>query len=407
MQTYQYDSLQALNETMHGNLLVQVGNPRLIVPAVAKAVGASTVHISADFEPAGNQRDVEVEQELSNIGIALVRTGSPYAVAPGRVAKDDGTAYRVYSPFYKAWLKHGWRAPAAPAAQIEWLLPMPADSLPERPTLAGVGLPKAGELAALQRWEEFIADGLDAYADNRDRPDIAGTSGLSGALRFGEIHPRTLLADLGDSRGHEVFRKEIAWREFYADVLWHNPRTEFDYLDTRFATMEYDSGPEADERFAAWCAGKTGYPIVDAGMRQLLREGWMHNRVRMIVASFLIKDLHLEWTRGADWFMRHLRDADIASNQHGWQWTAGCGTDAAPYFRVFNPITQGLKFDADGDYVRRYIPELGHLAGKAAHEPWDDERGYAHGYPMRVVDHAAERAEALERYERVRGKYSQ
>ncbi|MFN8169696.1 MAG: FAD-binding domain-containing protein [Candidatus Nanopelagicales bacterium] len=153
------------------------------------------------------------------------------------------------------------------------------------------------------------------------------------------------------------------------------------WLDPRFAEMEYDEGPEADARFEAWRAGRTGYPFVDAGMRQLLAEGWMHNRVRMVVASFLVKDLHLPWQRGARWFMRMLRDADLASNQHGWQWTAGCGTDAAPYFRVFNPVTQGLRFDPSGDYVRRYVPELRDLPGAAAHEPWD--------HPLLAVDYPA------------------
>jgi deoxyribodipyrimidine photo-lyase len=321
------------------------------------------------------------------------------------VLKDDGTAYRVYTPFYKAWMRHGWRAPAGDGRGTQWIQPERQDALPARPDLGATKLPRAGEDAALSRWHEFMAAGLSNYADERDRPDVDGTSRLSGYLRFGEIHPRTLLAELGEERGHEVFRKEIAWREFYADVLWHNPRTQSEYLDQRFAHMQYDSGPVADARWRAWCEGRTGYPIVDAGMRQLLSQGWMHNRVRMITASFLIKDLHLEWTQGADWFMRHLCDADVASNQHGWQWTAGCGTDAAPYFRVFNPVTQGLKFDTNGDYVRAFIPELAHIPGAAVHEPWKLADGYAHGYAERIVDHAVERDEALARYEKVRGQY--
>ena len=405
MRAYQLDALAALNASMHGNLYIRIGDPRVVVPEVATRVGATSVHISADFEPAGHTRDIHIEQLLGKAGVSLVRTGSPYAVAPGRVLKDDGTAYRVYTPFYKAWLRHGWRAPAGSSEPITWLKPDSGDVMPARPDLDGTLLPAAGELAAQARWQEFIAAGLADYADMRDRPDIDGTSQLSGYLRFGEIHPRTLLADLGDERGHEVFRKEIAWREFYADVLWHNPRTETEYLDLRFSQMRYDTGPVADSRWQAWCEGRTGYPIVDAGMRQLLREGWMHNRVRMITASFLIKDLHLEWTQGAQWFMQHLRDADVASNQHGWQWTAGCGTDAAPYFRVFNPVTQGLKFDVNGDYVRAYVPELAHLVGAAVHEPWKSDVGYLHGYPERIVDHAAERDEALARYEQVRGPY--
>ena len=403
MQAYQIDALTALDAAMGGTLVIRHGDPREVVPAVAKEVGAQTVHVSADYEPAGHRRDEQVRALLAEDGVELRATGSAYAVAPGRVLKDDGTAYRVYTPFYKAWLRHGWRAPA-PDSQVTWLSAS-SDELPARPDVSGIDLPKAGQEAALRRWAEFLSTGVDTYADLRDRPDLRATSELSGYLRFGEVHPRTLLAALGESRGHEVFRKELAWREFYADVLWHNPHSEHDYLDQRFATMDYDRGQEADNRFHAWTEGRTGFPMVDAGMRQLLREGWIHNRVRMIVASFLIKDLHLEWTQGADWFMRHLRDADVASNQHGWQWTAGCGTDAAPYFRVFNPVTQGLKFDPDGDYVRTYIPELRHLAGKAAHEPWAIADGYGHGYPQRIVDHAIERDVALARYEKVRGKY--
>ena len=194
-----------------------------------------------------------------------------------------------------------------------------------------------------------------------------------------------------------MFRKEIAWREFYADVLHHAPASARTWLDPRFGQMQHDADADADARFAAWCEGRTGFPFVDAGMRQLLAEGWMHNRVRMVVASFLVKDLHLPWQRGARWFMRHLRDGDLASNQHGWQWTAGSGTDAAPYFRVFNPVTQGLRFDPDGDYVRRYVPELRALPGSAAHEPWKHP-SLGLDYPNPVVDHGEERAESLRRY---------
>jgi deoxyribodipyrimidine photo-lyase len=161
--------------------------------------------------------------------------------------------------------------------------------------------------------------------------------------------------------------------------------------------MQYDTGKEADEKFLAWCEGRTGYPFVDAGMRQLRAEGWMHNRVRMVVASFLLKDLHIEWQRGANYFFDWLLDGDLASNSHGWQWTAGCGTDASPYYRVFNPIGQGIKFDPNGEYVRKYIPELSHIPGGAVHEPWNVPGAFDHGYPEPIVDHAAERLEALDR----------
>jgi deoxyribodipyrimidine photo-lyase len=406
MRAYQVDSLAALTQACGGALVIRYGDPRDVVPQVVKEIAATDVHCAADYEPAGAARDMDVEARLYEQGVPLVRTGSPYAVAPGRVAKADGTPYRVYSPFYKAWLVHGWRGPVNPPADIPWaeelIARIGSEPLPARPDLEGMVLLPAGEAAALQRWKHFAETALMDYADNRDRPDFDSTSQMSGYLRFGEIHVRTMLADLGEFKGHEVYRKELAWREFYADVLWNNPATEHDYLDQRFVGMRYNTGPAAQEHFTAWTQGRTGYPIVDAGMRQLQREGWIHNRVRMIVASFLVKDLHLEWTQGAEWFMRYLRDADVASNQHGWQWTAGCGTDAAPYFRVFNPTTQGLRFDPEGAYIREYIPELRHLRGAAAHEPWDELDGYEHGYPMRIVDHATERDESLARYQEIK-----
>ena len=208
---------------------------------------------------------------------------------------------------------------------------------------------------------------------------------MSPYLKLGCIHPRTILARLGRSRAHERFRQELAWREFYADVLWHVPESARRSLQPAMADMRVDTGPEADERFDAWAHGRTGYPLVDAGMRQLLAEAWMPNRVRMVAASFLVKDLHIDWARGARWFMRHLVDGDLASNNHNWQWVAGTGTDPAPYFRIFNPTSQATEHDPDGDYVRRWIPEL---AG-----------GPPTGYPDPIVDHAEERREALARYE--------
>jgi deoxyribodipyrimidine photo-lyase len=398
---YLVDSLRSLDADLGGQLLLQHGDPVEHVLAVARAAGASSVHIAADYGPYGIQRDERVRAALAEHGIDLVVTGSPYAVAPGRVTKDDGTAYRVYTPFYKAWLRHGWRAPA-PDIEATYLVPLECHGYPERPELP-FALPVAGEAAALERWAVFRAQGLEAYDDTRNFPALDGTSAMGHHLKWGEIHPRTILADLGESAGEETFRKEIAWREFYADVMHQRPESARVSLDARFDDdFAWDSGDRADEFFDAWAQGRTGYPFVDAGMRQLLEEGWMHNRVRMVVASFLVKDLHLPWQRGAAYFMQWLRDGDLASNSHGWQWTAGCGTDASPYHRVFNPVGQGERFDPDGDYVRRYVPELAHLPGKTAHTPWDTLGGYDHGYPERIVDHGAERVEALDRFARMK-----
>jgi deoxyribodipyrimidine photo-lyase len=394
---YLYRSLRALDDALDGRLVVLRGKPENVLPRVVRELSASSVHVAADFGPYGRQRDERVAAALD---VELVRTGSPYAVAPGRVRKDDGTPFRVYSPFYRSWQAHGWRAPADPARPA-WVS-IEHTGVPQDPALPpGLTLPGAGEAAALERWEGFRDGPLSGYAGDRNRPDKPATSRLSVHLKYGEVHPRTLLAGLAGrtGKGAETFRKELAWREFYADVLWQQPQSARECLNTSFAGMEID---EAPDRFEAWATGRTGYPIVDAGMRQLLADAWVHNRVRMIVASFLVKDLHVDWTLGARHFMRHLMDGDLASNNHGWQWVAGCGTDPAPYYRVFNPVLQGTKFDPSGDYVRKYVPELRSVPGKAVHEPWELPDPPA-GYPARIVDHAAERREALARYQRVRG----
>ncbi|HLK96069.1 MAG TPA: FAD-binding domain-containing protein, partial [Nocardioidaceae bacterium] len=244
---------------------------------------------------------------------------------------------------------------------------------------------------------------VDGYGTDRDRPDLDRTSRMSVHLKWGEIHPRTMLADLAGRGGDSVrtYRQELAWREFYADVLHHHPRSAREYLREQLADMQYDlPGAQLD----AWRAGRTGFPVVDAGMRQMQREGWMHNRVRMITASFLVKDLHVEWQHGARHFLHWLVDGDLASNNHGWQWVAGSGTDPVPYFRVFNPVTQGRKFDPDGAYVRRYVEELRDVPGAAVHEPWLLPGGPPNGYPRPIVDHKAERVEALRRYEATRAR---
>ena len=396
-------SLRALDASLRqrqGGLSVVRGDPVLQVVLAAKDVGATRVHVAADYGPYGSRRDAKVEAALAEHGIELVRTGSPYAVAPGRVLNGSGNPYKVYTPFSKGWLDHGWRPPVGAPKKASWLhvdgVDLPDPALPD-----GLELPEAGERAALETWHRYVTDHLDDYAAHRDRPDLDVTSHMSVHLKWGEIHPRTLLADLAGRRGAAVttYRKELAWREFYADVLFHQPRTAREYLREEFARMEYD---EPGKSFDAWRRGRTGYPIVDAGMRQLRATGWMHNRVRMIVASFLVKDLHLEWQHGARHFMRHLVDADLASNQHGWQWVAGCGTDAAPYFRVFNPTTQGQKFDPHGDYVRRWVPELRDVDPRYVHQPAADPAGLPKGYPEPIVDHAEERREALDRYDRIK-----
>ena len=394
---YMSNSLRALDESLGNRLHIIEGDQVKVIKELMELYGATEVHISAEVERYGAERDQRVEAA----GIPLIRTGSPYAVAPGRVVKpSDGTPYKVYTPFYKNWCIHGWRAPAKSPKEIK--APTPPDkyrAFPDFKAPAGTTIIEAGELAALERFKAFKKNGLDSYDENRNLPGIDGTSKMGSYLKFGEIHPRTLLQGLGDSKAHDTFRKEIAWREFYADVLFHNPNTDTEYYAPRFKAMRYDK-PGA--QFKAWCEGKTGYPFVDAAMRQLLVEGWMHNRARMVVASFLVKDLHLEWQLGERFFADHLVDYDPASNAHGWQWTAGTGTDASPYYRVFNPIEQGKKFDSDGVYIRKYVPELAHLNGSDIHEPWLYLDGYSNGYPERIVDHAVERLESLQRLKEIK-----
>ncbi|SOC57901.1 cryptochrome/photolyase family protein [Ornithinimicrobium cerasi] len=411
-------SVRAVADKLGGRLVLRAGDPAEVVPALVSELGATSVHVTRETTPTGAQRDRRVRRLLEEGGgggagapaggasVEWVETGTPYAVGPGLVRNGSGDPYQVFTPFSRAWREHGWPEPAATPRSLD-LVELPAEARAEKlldEALADDDLPTmpdAGEDAALRRWRHFLDDGLSDYASARDRPDLDGTSRLSAYLKVGAVHPRSLLADLAGRRGKgaETYATELAWREFYADVLHHHPRSAWRDLRDGLAGLRYEEPEDAVE---AWRTGRTGYPVVDAGMRQLLAVGWMHNRLRMITASFLTKDLHVWWPVGARHFLDHLVDGDLASNNHGWQWVAGTGTDAAPYFRVFNPVTQGEKFDPDGDYVRRWVPELAHLPGKAAHQPWNHPDGYAHGYPQRIVDHAEERREALARYEAAR-----
>ena len=397
-----YRTLRALREDLRGwggDLVVRSGAPETVVPSVVAQAGAGSVHVSADCAPYGRARDARVESALARV--PLVRTGSPYAVRPGRVMRRDGEPLRVYSAFYRAWVDHGWRRPApSDPRRVTWSL-LDGEDVPPDPELpAGLKLPEAGERSAREAWRRFRAQALGGYGHERDRPDLDATSRVSPYLKFGSLHPRTLLADLGPS--DETYRRELAWREFYAAVLYFWPASAREYFVPRLASLPWSTGPQAERDWSAWISGRTGYPLVDAGMRQLLGEGWMHNRVRMVVASFLVKDLHIEWTRGARHFMRHLVDGDLASNQHGWQWTAGTGTDPAPFFRVFNPSLQARRFDPDGTYIRRWVPELEGIGAPSVHEPWRSPSGPPGGYVAPIVDHSVERERTLSDYAALR-----
>lgn len=400
-----YRSIRSLDASMNRAIVVRHGDPLDIVPRFVKEVGADKVFVSADFGPYGARRDVEVAGRLAAMNVELVRVGSPYAVDPGTVRKDDGRPYAVFTPFSRGWIAHGWSQPlAAPSSMnLRGAPDVPCDGIPADPQCAAQ-LPQAGEAAAWARWEYFAGDALSRYKDERNNPDRDGSSMLSPYLRFGVLHPRQLLAELRPDKHHDHYRSELGWREFYADVLHHQPHTAWQNLQPKMNSMPVDTDARAEQRFAAWCAGATGYPIVDAGMRQMLATGWMHNRVRMIVASFLVKDLHLPWQWGAKFFMQHLVDGDIASNNHGWQWTAGTGTDAAPYFRIFNPAMQAEKFDPNGVYVRTWIRELQSVPDRYVHQPHENPAGLPSGYVAPIVDHGEERNESLRRYKLVTGK---
>ena len=391
------DALRQLRDDLDGRLLVTRGQPEKLIPRIAREIGASSVHISADFAPFGKHRDERVRAALDSV--PLVATGSPYLVSPGRVTKKDGSPYQVFTPFLRQWREVGWRMPAKSSAKsARWLdpaqLPIKQCEIPDPGDALDVS---AGEVVARKRWKSFVDNGLKRYGEDRNRPDLKGTSRMSAHLKFGTIHPRTMVADLDlPGAGAQAYLRELAFRDFYADVLHHWPASSWRNWNSDFDAIQTDTGAEARRRFEAWKAGDTGFPFVDAGMRQLRESGFMHNRVRMVVASFLVKDLHLPWQWGAEWFLDQLVDGDMANNQHGWQWCAGCGTDAAPYFRVFNPAKQGEKFDPSGDYIKRWVPELRSVDD--AHLR-NGER--PQGYPAPIVDHGAERAEALRRYQSI------
>ncbi|HEX9260853.1 MAG TPA: FAD-binding domain-containing protein, partial [Acidimicrobiales bacterium] len=305
-------SLRALDESVGGALVVRVGDPARVVLEVAVTAMAETVRVTGDFTPYGRRRDSVVARALASDGRRLVATDSPYAVVPGTVRKEDGEPYAVFTPFSRSWDRVGWDAPVG-APVVKWAgHAIASDPLPSAPA-SQASLPAAGEAAAHARADAFFSGPADTYAENRDTPGRAGTSQLSVDLRWGALHPRQLLARLAPQRSHDVFGTELCWREFYADVVHHHPASAWRSHKPSMAAFPVDTDGEARARFADWARGETGYPIVDAGMRQLLSVGWMHNRVRMITASFLVKDLHLPWQWGARHFMDHLVDGDLAS----------------------------------------------------------------------------------------------
>ncbi|HYN48515.1 MAG TPA: deoxyribodipyrimidine photo-lyase [Candidatus Nanopelagicales bacterium] len=390
-------------------LVVRTGRPEEVIPALAAEGGAGDVFATRDVSPFARARDRAVADTLSADGRRLHLQRGLLVAEPEDVHTEDGRPVTVFTPFSRRWAAAPRRALLAAPSAIRSLPAgtLAGETIPEgpAPTADPTLLPVPGEAAARDRLARWVASAaLPAYADGRNRLDANGTSRLSADLKFGALSPlEVLLAVEGQGEGRRVFVSELCWREFYLHVLWHFP-----HVARGAFRPAYDAVPWADDPagLAAWREGRTGYPVVDAAMRQLAASGWMHNRARMIAASFLTKDLLIDWRRGEEHFMQHLVDGDVASNNGGWQWTAGTGTDAAPYFRVFNPASQGRRFDPEGAYVRRWVPELERVPVGHVHEPWtmppdvQDAAGCVIGrdYAAPLVDHAFARDRALAAY---------
>ena len=411
-------------------LVLRQGAAGPVIEQLIAETGARGVYWNRCYEPWAVRRDGAIEAALNAVGVAVRNFNAALLFEPGTVLSGSGAPYRVFTPFWRACLAADPPAPPLPepafgdaAASGRPVRSEPLDSwglLPTAPDWAG-GLRAAwqpGEATAQRLLQAFLANGLHGYAAERDRPDLASVSHLSPHLHFGEIGPRRIwhavhaCSALGDGPaddGPRKFLAEIGWREFCYNLLADFPDLPDEPLQPRFAGFPWADNPAA---LRAWQRGRTGYPFVDAGMRQLWQTGWMHNRLRMVTASFLVKHLLIPWQAGAAWFWDTLVDADLANNSANWQWVAGCGADAAPYFRIFNPVTQGRKFDPGGDYVRRFVPELAGLPDRWIHRPWDappDALGAAgvrlgETYPRPIVGHAEARRKALDAFARVKGR---
>jgi deoxyribodipyrimidine photo-lyase len=398
-------------------LTLRRGPATQVIPHLVRTTGATAVYFNHAGHPAGEAIENALSDFLHAEGVAVRACAADLLYAPASLRTKDGGAPRVFTPFWRRALASGDPARPLPSPPVITAAPaLPGDRLedwalePQAPDWAD-GLRAtwtAGEAAAQHRLRDFLADGLAGYATNRDRPDQAATSRLSPHLRFGEISPRQVFhatrfaAHAQPKLAHdaEKFISELGWREFSRHLLAGNPDLSTRNLQASFNRFPWRRNAAA---LRAWQRGRTGYPIVDAGMRELWRTGTMHNRVRMVVASFLVKHLLIDWRAGEKWFWDTLVDADPASNPASWQWVAGCGADAAPYFRIFNPVLQGAKFDPDGVYVRRWVPEIARLPNALLHQPWTAtplelrEAGIMPGktYPAPVVDHRTARERAL------------
>ncbi|NCF68635.1 MAG: deoxyribodipyrimidine photo-lyase [Chloroflexi bacterium] len=400
-------------------LIIHQGDPVEALTILRSQSGATAVYAEEDISPYARRRDARVQAALP-----LILTNGLTVHPPDLLLKKDGCPYTVYTPFSKTW-KSLPRPVEANLLSKPTALNTPK-GLPTLPLSFGPALSdqipfKPGEAEALRRLEKFVRStdlAIYQYGEQRNRPDIDGTSALSPYIRFGMLSLRRAVVaasqaieEAPDKMSHksaETWLNELIWREFYLTILYHFPHVRQRSFRSQYDGINWDNDTQA---FEAWCQGRTGYPIVDAAMRQLQQSGWMHNRTRMITASFLVKDLLIDWRWGERWFIQHLIDGDPASNNGGWQWTAGTGTDAAPYFRIFNPVLQSKKFDPQGKYIRRWLPELSDVPDRYIHEPWrmpadiqiQTNCRIGQDYPRPIVDHASARKRTLAAYKLVSG----
>ncbi len=397
-------------------LVVRRGRSAAVLRSLLAETGATAVFMNRRYEPAANRRDQELMASLASNGTDVFVFDESLLFDPARVLNQSGKPYRVFTPYWNRLLSiedPGKRVPKpvlipAPAdwpksTDVDRLQLLKNNSSTER--LERYWVP--GENGAMEQFKKFLGHGIHDYKTRHNIPGETGTSRLSPHLHFGEISPRRMWYDIRKTHGEEphksAYLRQLAWREFSYYLLYHFPFCENAPLNETFKVFPWREDPDT---LQAWKEGQTGYPLVDAGMRELAVTGWMHNRVRMVTASFLVKHLMINWRTGARWFWEKLVDADLANNTMGWQWTAGCGADAAPYFRVFNPVLQGTRFDPSGEYVRQWIPELAGLPDRYVHQPWKapasilDQAGLkiGLGYPAPIVDHDFARTRALEAY---------
>jgi deoxyribodipyrimidine photo-lyase len=403
-------------------LIVRHGQARDALPALAAALGVQAVFAAHDDDPYALQRDLAVRGALADQGIALHTMKDHVIFERGEVLTAGATPYGVFTPYKNAWLKRlePFYLKAYPVARhAAALAPRPAAE-PGVPTLAALGFETTnlhslrlppGEQGGQQLLAEFLDERIDHYGQTRDFPAVKGPSYLSTHLRFGTVSVRQLASEAwqrtqAGSTGAAVWLSELIWRDFYHQVLHHHPQVVGHAFRPEYDRIAWERGKPAEALFSAWCEGRTGYPIVDAAMAQLNQTGYMHNRLRMVVASFLTKDLGLDWRWGEAYFATHLNDFDLAANNGGWQWASSSGCDAQPYFRIFNPVSQSRKFDPQGRFIRRYVPALAALPDDALHAPWEARpvdlaaAGLELGrdYPRPIVDHAAARERTLARY---------